>query len=210
MTPQFWFSATTLTVMATLTLTACSKPAEQEHASTAAVEPAKAATAALVGTEFNSAYQDYLKTLASDEFQGRMPATPGEEKTINYISEQFKRIGLKGINGDSYLQAVSLVRIDPKEVSGLKLSGDKLNAELKYKEQMMAWTTQVTEQVEVKDSELVFVGYGIVAPEYDWNDYEGLDVKGKTVVMFVNDPGFATKDPNLFNGNAMTYYGRWT
>ncbi len=139
-----------------------------------------------------------------------MPATPGEEKTINYISEQFKRIGLKGINGDSYLQPVSLVRIDPKEVSGLKLSGDKLNAELKYKEQMMAWTTQVTEQVEVKDSELVFVGYGIVAPEYDWNDYEGLDVKGKTVVMFVNDPGFATKDPNLFTGNAMTYYGRWT
>ena len=211
MRPQFWFSATTLTVMAALTLTACSKPAEQEQStSTAAVEPAKAATAALVGTEFNSAYKDYLKTLASDEFQGRMPATPGEEKTINYISEQFKRIGLKGINGDSYLQAVSLVRIDPKEVSGLKLSGDKLNAELKYKEQMMAWTTQVTEQVEVKDSELVFVGYGIVAPEYDWNDYEGLDVKGKTVVMFVNDPGFATKDPNLFTGNAMTYYGRWT
>lgn len=210
MKPQFWFSATTLTVMAALTLTACSKPAEQEQkASTAAVEPAKAATA-LVGTEFNSAYKDYLKTLASDEFQGRMPATPGEEKTINYISEQFKRIGLKGINGDSYLQPVSLVRIDPKEVSGLKLSGDKLNAELKYKEQMMAWTTQVTEQVEVKDSELVFVGYGIVAPEYDWNDYEGLDVKGKTVVMFVNDPGFATKDPNLFTGNAMTYYGRWT
>ncbi|MBP8228049.1 MAG: M28 family peptidase, partial [Pararheinheimera sp.] len=210
MRPQFWFSATTLTVMAALTLTACSKPAEQEQsASTAAVESAKAATA-LVGTEFNSAYQDYLKTLSSDEFQGRMPATPGEEKTINYISEQFKRIGLKGINGDSYLQPVSLVRIDPKEVSGLKLSGDKLNAELKYKEQMMAWTTQVTEQVEVKDSELVFVGYGIVAPEYDWNDYEGLDVKGKTVVMFVNDPGFATKDPNLFTGNAMTYYGRWT
>jgi len=77
MKPQFWFSATTLTVMATLTLTACSKPAEQEQtASTAAVEPAKAATA-LVGTEFNSAYKDYLKTLASDEFQGRMPATPG-------------------------------------------------------------------------------------------------------------------------------------
>lgn len=209
MKPQFWFSATTLTVMAALTLTACSKPAEQEQtASTAAVESAKATTA-LVGTEFNSAYKDYLKTLASDEFQGRMPATPGEEKTINYISEQFKRIGLKGINGDSYLQPVSLVRIDPKEVSGLKLSGDKINAELKYKEQMMAWTTQVTEQVEVKDSELVFVGYGIVAPEYDWNDYEGLDVKGKTVVMFVNDPGFATKDPNLFTGNAMTYYGRW-
>ena len=210
MKPQFWFSATTLTVMAALTLTACSKPAEQEQtASTAAVEPAQAATA-LAGTEFNSAYKDYLKTLASDEFQGRMPATPGEEKTINYISGQFKRIGLKGINGDSYLQPVSLVRIDPKEVSGLKLAGDKLNAELKYKEQMMAWTTQVTEQVEVKDSELVFVGYGIVAPEYDWNDYEGLDVKGKTVVMFVNDPGFATKDPNLFTGNAMTYYGRWT
>jgi Zn-dependent M28 family amino/carboxypeptidase len=209
MKPQLWFSATTLTVMAALTLTACSKPAEQEQqASTAAVEPVKAA--ALVGTEFNSAYKDYLKTLASDEFQGRMPATPGEEKTINYISEQFKRIGLKGINGDSYLQPVSLVRIDPKEVSGMTLTGDKLNAELKYKEQMMAWTTQVTEQVEVKDSELVFVGYGVVAPEYNWNDYEGLDVKGKTVVMFVNDPGFATKDPNLFNGNAMTYYGRWT
>ncbi|WP_337879657.1 M28 family metallopeptidase [Rheinheimera sp.] len=191
-----------------LALAGCSKPAEPTQTTEAAAPAAE--TAALQDTNFNPAYKDYLKTLASDEFQGRMPATPGEEKTINYISEQFKRIGLKGINGDSYLQPVSLVRIDPKEVSGLKLSGDKFNAELAYKEQMMAWTTRVQEQVEVKDSDMVFVGYGIVAPEYNWNDYEGLDVKGKTVVMFVNDPGFATKDPNLFTGNAMTYYGRWT
>jgi hypothetical protein len=126
------------------------------------------------------------------------------------LEDNFRRIGLKPIDGDSYKQPVSLVQIDPVQVSAMTLKGDKLPAQFNYRDDMTAWTTQVTEQVEVTDSEMVFVGYGIVAPEYGWNDYEGLDVTGKTVVMFVNDPGFATQDPALFNGNAMTYYGRWT
>ncbi|MEO3866783.1 M28 family metallopeptidase [Rheinheimera fenheensis] len=153
---------------------------------------------------------EYIKTLSSDEFQGRAPATKGEELTVAFLEDNFRRIGLKPIDGDSYKQPVSLVQIDPVQVSAMTLSGDSLPAQFNYRDDMTAWTTRVTEQVQVTDSEMVFVGYGIVAPEYGWNDYEGLDVKGKTVVMFVNDPGFATQDPNLFNGNAMTYYGRWT
>lgn len=153
---------------------------------------------------------EYIKTLSSDEFQGRAPATKGEELTVAFLEDNFRRIGLKPIDGDSYKQPVSLVQIDPVQVSAMTLTGDSLPAQFAYRDDMTAWTTRVTEQVQVTDSEMVFVGYGIVAPEYNWNDYEGLDVKGKTVVMFVNDPGFATQDPALFNGNAMTYYGRWT
>ncbi len=153
---------------------------------------------------------EYIKTLSSDAFQGRAPATKGEELTVAFLEDNFRRIGLKPIDGDSYKQPVSLVQIDPVQVSAMTLSGDSLPAQFSYRDDMTAWTTRVTEQVQVTDSEMVFVGYGIVAPEYGWNDYEGLDVTGKTVVMFVNDPGFATQDPALFNGNAMTYYGRWT
>lgn len=190
-------------------LTACGKPAEQ----TAAVqEPASSSETALPDTEFNPKLAEYIKTLSSDEFQGRAPATKGEELTVAYIEDNFRRIGLKGIDGDSYKQPVSLVQIDPKQVSAMTLTGggEQVPTSLAYRDDMIAWTTQVVDSVSVNESDMVFVGYGIVAPEYNWNDYEGLDVKGKTVVMFVNDPGYATQNPELFNGNAMTYYGRWT
>ena len=198
-----------LALSVAMALTACGKPAQQS------IEAAPASTTVsteLVDTDFNPKLAEYIKTLSEDRFQGRAPATKGEELTVAYLEENFKRIGLKAIDGDSYKQPVSLIQIDPKQVSAMKLSGggEQLPAELVYRDEMFAWTTQVTEAVEVTESEMVFVGYGIVAPEYNWNDYEGLDVKGKTVVMFVNDPGFATQDPKLFNGNAMTYYGRWT
>lgn len=202
-------SATWLALSATLVLGACSKPAETP-ATTDAKAPAAEAATALVETELNPRLGEYIKTLASDEFQGRAPATKGEEKTVAYLSEQFKRIGLKPAVNGSYEQAAQLVRIDPVQVSEMSFTGDKAPAAFQYREQMFTWTTRVTDFSEVKDSDMVFVGYGVVAPEFGWNDYEGLDVKGKTVVMFVNDPGFATKDPNLFTGDAMTYYGRWT
>ena len=187
-------------------LSACGKPAEPP---TKAVQPT---VAELVDTDFNPKLAEYIKTLSDDKFQGRAPATKGEELTVAYLEENFKRIGLKGIDADSYKQPVSLVQIDPKQVSAMTLSGggEALPASLAYRDDMFAWTTRVTENISVTDSEMVFVGYGIVAPEYNWNDYEGLDVASKTVVMFVNDPGFATQNPELFNGNAMTYYGRWT
>lgn len=195
-----------LAVSAAFALSACGKPAEPP---TKAVQPT---VAELVDTDFNPKLAEYIKTLSDDKFQGRAPATKGEELTVAYLEENFKRIGLKGIDADSYKQPVSLVQIDPKQVSAMTLSGggEALPASLAYRDDMFAWTTRVTENISVTDSEMVFVGYGIVAPEYNWNDYEGLDVAGKTVVMFVNDPGFATQNPELFNGNAMTYYGRWT
>lgn len=209
--------ATSVALSVCVGVTACSKPAEpsaeqsaEKPANTAAAAAPAQAAKALPDTAMNPNLGEYIKTLASDEFQGRAPATKGEEKTLAYISEHFKRIGLKPAVGDSYIQPVQLVQIDPKEVSSMTFSGDKAPAAFAYREKMFTWTTRVTEQSQVNDSEMVFVGYGIVAPEYNWNDYEGIDVKGKTVVMFVNDPGFATKDPALFTGNAMTYYGRWT
>jgi Zn-dependent M28 family amino/carboxypeptidase len=201
--------STLVTALATaVLLSACSEqPADVNKT---AAQPVSEQQPALALTEVNPRLGEYIKTLASDEFQGRAPATKGEEVTVAYLEDNFRRIGLKPINDQSYKQPVSLVQIDPKQVSAMTLTGDKLPAQFNYRDDMTAWTKQVTEQVEVTDSEMVFVGYGIVAPEYGWNDYEGLDVKGKTVVMFVNDPGFATQDPALFNGNAMTYYGRWT
>ncbi|PCJ47343.1 MAG: peptidase M28 [Gammaproteobacteria bacterium] len=147
-----------------------------------------------------------IKVLSSDEFEGRAPATEGEIKTINYLRDRFKSMGLEPVSGNSYFQSVPLVEMEADRNMVLSISGKTYS----YDSQFVAWTKRITEKVVVKDSDLVFVGYGIVAPEYQWNDYHGVDVKGKTVVMLVNDPGYATQDEQLFNGNAMTYYGRWT
>ena len=151
-----------------------------------------------------------IETLASDEFEGRAPASPGGEKTVEYIKSRFMEIGLKPANGNSYLQAVPLMEITGSGFSPLTVSGNGEDISLNYLDDMVVGTYRMQESVTLENSELVFAGYGIVAPEYDWNDYEGMDVKGKTVVILVNDPGFATGDDSMFTGNAMTYYGRWT
>ena len=153
---------------------------------------------------------EHIRTISSDEFEGRMPSSRGEEKTIRYISEEFVKIGLMPGNGDSYFQEVPLVSITTDPDTQLVVQGGGQTLSFPYGKECMVSTRRELETASLKDSEMIFVGYGIVAPEYDWNDYEGLDVRGKTVVMLVNDPGFATQDPALFNGNAMTYYGRWT
>ncbi|EKE84725.1 M28 family metallopeptidase [Idiomarina xiamenensis] len=191
-----------------LALTACS-PAQQSQP---APETAQKAAAESTDMAFNPNYRDYLKTLASDEFGGRAPATEGEEMTVSFIENHFREWGLKPFNSeqDSYRQSVPLVKLIPYKVSSLTLNGAAGEHSFGYRTQMNAWTPRVTDRVDVTDSDVVFVGYGIVAPEYDWNDYEGVDVTGKTVVMFVNDPGYATEDESLFTGKAMTYYGRWT
>ena len=152
-------------------------------------------------------FRERIATLASDEFGGRAPATKGGEKTRAYLIQEMQKIGLEPANGDSFEQAVPLVEqsVDP-ERSAFSVNGSKLS----YGDEVVFWTKRVEETVEFSDSDLVFVGYGVVAPEYGWNDYEGIDVTGKTVVMLVNDPGYATQDPALFNGRSMTYYGRWT
>ncbi|UCC83904.1 MAG: M28 family peptidase [Gemmatimonadota bacterium] len=152
----------------------------------------------------------HVLVLGSDEFEGRFPGTPGEQKTLEYLQAEAERIGLQPGAGDGWFQEVQLVSITADPGMTLNFFGPEGTNEYAYGTEFMAWTTRVVEQVEVDDSELIFVGYGTVAPEYGWNDYEGLDVSGKTVVMLVNDPGFATQDPALFNGRSMTYYGRWT
>jgi hypothetical protein len=152
----------------------------------------------------------HVLVLGSDEFQGRFPGTPGEEKTLEYLRAEAERIGLEPGAGDGWFQEVELVSITADPRMTVSFSGPDGRNEYAYGTEIMAWTTRVVEEVDVDDSELVFVGYGTVAPEYGWNDYEGIDVSGKTVVMLVNDPGFATQDPALFNGRSMTYYGRWT
>lgn len=154
--------------------------------------------------------EEHVKVLASDAFEGRAPATPGEEKTIAYISGQMAAAGVKpgGQNGGWY-QAVPMIEstISP---TPLVITGGKAPIELAYGDDQVVWTKRVRDQVSVENADLVFVGYGIDAPEWGWNDYAGLDVKGKTVVVLVNDPGFGSGDPKLFNGKTMTYYGRWT
>src|ERR1700723_3801436 len=118
----------------------------------------------------DTAFADHVRVLASDDFLGRKPGTPGEDKTVSYLIEHFRN--------------------------------------LVFGKDMVIWTKRAVPEIQVAHSELVFVGYGIVAPEYSWNDYASVDVHGKTVVLLANDPGFASKDPTVFRGNAMTGYGR--
>jgi Zn-dependent M28 family amino/carboxypeptidase len=156
-----------------------------------------------------------IKTLSSDDFEGRKPGSAGEQKTIAYMQEQFRQMGLKPGNPDgTYLQKVPLAGITSKPRPDIAVKGRKLP--LVFRKDYIAVSSRYVPKVEVKPSEVVFVGYGVVAPEYGWDDYKDVDVKGKTIVMLINDP--AIPDPNdpsklddrMFKGRAMTYYGRWT
>ena len=151
----------------------------------------------------------HVKELSSDKFEGREPGTVGGELTKKYIKESFKSSGLQPIKKDFLLEVpLSKMEVNLDE-SYLKFKKAKDQRILIPGEETVFWSKRVQESIEIEDSEVLFIGYGIVAPEYEWNDYEGIDVKGKTLIALINDPGFKTQDPNLFNGNAMTYYGRW-
>ncbi|HEY2824077.1 MAG TPA: M28 family metallopeptidase [Gemmatimonadales bacterium] len=151
-----------------------------------------------------------IQVLASDSFGGRGPSSPGEDKTINYIKTQFQSLGLAPGNGADFFQTVPLVKITPDTMAVLTVAGRGKNVRLRFGDQFVAWSPRVQAHTEVTQSDVVFVGYGVVAPEYNWNDYAGLDVKGKTVLILVNDPGWSGTDSTLFRGKTMTYYGRWT
>ena len=158
----------------------------------------------------------HTKKLSSDEFEGRAPGTKGEDLTVSYLAEQFQKAGLKPGNTDgTFFQQVPLVGITPTPAPLIFRKGG-LQQTLKWKDDVVAWSKHVADSAAIADSELVFVGYGVVAPEFNWDDYKGIDVKGKTLVMLVNDPpvpdpaNAAELDPKTFGGNAMTYYGRWT
>jgi len=154
--------------------------------------------------------KSHIAVLANDSLFGRKPFTQGETKAIAYISSQFKKLGLEPGNNGSYFQEVPMVEITSKPLGTLQIAGGKQNISLNYLTDFVASTRRELDTVQLKNSPLVFAGYGIVAPEYKWNDYAGLDVKGKTVIVLVNDPGFKSGDRTLFKGDTMTYYGRWT
>ena len=160
---------------------------------------------------------EQTRTLSSDAFQGRKPGTEGETRTVAYLEEQLKALGLQPGNTDgTYVQDVRLVGLTPSEQRPLTVTGHGSNATFTWKDEVVAWTRHVADSASLDNSELVFVGYGVTAPEFGWNDFKDLDVKGKTIVVLVNDPQVpvaadATKlDEAIFGGRAMTYYGRWT
>jgi len=156
--------------------------------------------------------KEIVKEISSDAYEGRAPGTPGEEKTLAYLVQRFEALGLKPGNKGSWFQDVPLVEIDAKNVSPLRFTGGKSTVSANYGPDMVIATYRTGQpHIAVKDSPVVFVGYGINAPEKKWNDYAGVNVKGKTVVILVNDPDY--QNPTLrgpFGGRAMTYYGRWT
>ena len=171
-----------------------------------------AMAASSVGGPSIETMKEVVKEISSDAYEGRAPGTVGEEKTLAYLVQRFEALGLKPGNKGSWFQDVPLVEIDAKNVSPLRFTGGKTAVSASYGPEMVIATYRTGQpHIEVKDSPVVFVGYGINAPEKKWNDYAGVNVKGKTVVILVNDPDY--QNPTLrgpFNGRAMTYYGRWT
>jgi len=151
-----------------------------------------------------------IQDLSADSMGGRAPASWGEERTVRYLQEKFESLGLEPGNGISWVQEVPLVSLTPDPDMEAVIQGRGTANRLQHAFDFVAVTERVVEKIALDRSELVFVGYGIVAPEFEWNDYEGVDVAGRTVVVLVNDPGYATGDEALFNGRSMTYYGRWT
>ncbi|MDE3156419.1 MAG: M20/M25/M40 family metallo-hydrolase [Acidobacteriota bacterium] len=175
-----------------------------------------AAEAPLPAIDGNAVLQ-HIKVLASDEYQGRFPGTKGEDLSVAYIQQQFQDLGLAPGNTDgTYIQHVPLVGITPDPSASLVFRKGSHVDRLKFKDDFVASTRRVKPTVSLDNSSLVFVGYGVQAPEYHWDDYKGMDVKGKTLVMLVGDPPVpdpndpAKLDPKMFGGPAMTYYGRWT
>ena len=190
---------------------------KQAETPTPAQTPETPATAGLPASnhDFQPAidagdFTELVKVLASDEFEGRAPGSTGEDRSVEYIRAQMQRIGLQPGNGDSYFQDVPMVETTADPATTLTLAIDGKPVELAFGTDMVVGTRTGQALVSIKDSPLVFVGYGVDAPEQQWNDYAGIDVKGKTVVMLVNDPGFHAGDAKLFDGKRMTYYGRWT
>lgn len=157
----------------------------------------------------------HIKVLASDEYEGRAPGSKGEELTVKYVTEQFKALGLKpGNPNGTYTQEAPLAGIITQPKASFTVEAK--TTELKFPDEYVASSAHLQDQIKVENSDVIFVGYGVVAPEFGWDDYEGVDVRGKTILMLINDPAIpdpanpAQLDPKMFKGRAMTYYGRWT
>ncbi|MFB2803652.1 M28 family metallopeptidase [Shewanella seohaensis] len=185
-------------VCALAMLSACSPNSAQPDANS---------SAALKPVQMNEArFRDDIKNLSSDEFEGRAPTTHGEKLTLDYLSKAFAEMGLKGAYQGSFLQPVPMVSYTADEAQQISLAGLPLT----FRKDIVLNSRHDNGGVNIENAPLVFVGYGVNAPEYGWNDYQDVDMKGKIAVILVNDPGFARPDSGKFNGKAMTYYGRWS
>lgn len=157
-----------------------------------------------------STLEAHIQTLSSDEFLGRMPFTVGEEKTVAYLTKKLESYGLEPANEGKYTQEVPLVEITTTASNKMTVSDGNTRIDFEGLKDYVLWTRRTDPSITFDQVDLVFAGFGIVAPEYGWNDYKDIDVNGKIVVVLVNDPGFGTDDNSFFKGNTMTYYGRWT
>jgi len=193
-----------------IVIAACATGSDAGSAS----NPSNAAVDSAAGAITADGLLQHIKDLAADSMEGRGPGTPGEEKAVAYMQSQFQAIGLKPGNPDgSFIQKVDLVGYKAHPTA--KLSGGGKTVALKYPDDFIANSRHNRAETKVDNTDIVFVGYGVVAPEYGWDDYKGVDVKGKTILMLVNDPpvtvaGGTELDTAMFKGKAMTYYGRWT
>lgn len=160
-------------------------------------------------TLFSAAsYTNYVKALSADDLQGRMPFTRGENRTVAYLERQFINLGLKPGNKGSYVQRVPMVAISCNPQNTMNISTADANFNLEGGKDYVLWTRRTSPTIDLKNEELIFAGFGITAPEFNHDDYAGLDVKDKIVVVLINDPGYY--DRQQFKGKTMTYYGRWT
>ncbi len=156
-------------------------------------------------------FRSHLRALTADDLDGRRPGTPGGQKTVDYLTAQFRKFGLKPGNGDNYVQQVPLVEVRAAADSALSIEGGRgASLPLRQGTDMVVWTPRTTQPASLAHSDLVFAGYGIVAPEYHWDDYAGVDVRGKTVLVLLGDPGYGSRNPGVFKGLALSAYGRWT
>ena len=209
MAADFW------TYSSLLGVCACSRSAEQPPAASAS----GSATVAITKTPtFDSARMlEDIKVLSADEFEGRAPGSKGEELTVKFLQDAFTKIGLKPGNTDgTFIQPLPLVGITATNTRPLTVTGRGKNTTFRWRDELVAWTKRVADTASIENSELIFAGYGVTAPEFNWDDFKDVDVKGKTILVLVNDPQIPSAsdpsqlDPALFNGKAMTYYGRWT
>ena len=151
--------------------------------------------------------RSWIQTISSDEFGGRKPMTPYEDKTVQYLAQQLQELGLEPAFNGSWYQPFEMIAVTAKPKDNKLAVRGKKKAELLYPDDVVVWTSRATDKVSLPKAEYVFVGFGIHAPEYGWDDYADIDVKGKIVIAMVNDPGYY--DASLFRGHNMTYYGRW-
>jgi Zn-dependent M28 family amino/carboxypeptidase len=197
-----------LCLLGALALAGCNRNTDPQ--APAAPEPAAGADHAFAADIVAADLAQHIQVLASDAFEGRAPGSAGEDKSVEYLKAQFERLGLQPGHNGGWFQDVPMMVTVADDSAAISLDVNGKQKTLAYGTDMVIGTRTGEAKVELKDSGIVFVGYGVDAPEKQWNDYAGIDVKGKTVVMLVNDPGFHAKDETLFAGKRMTYYGRWT